>query len=111
MAIQTRRVSVLTSPRNPLLKDIRKAVARGSLTSQGLAVAESFHLLEEALRSDRRVECVLVAASVGSAVESHVRGLPRLKILVVSDDLFAQVASTESSRGVIALVQIGRAHV
>lgn len=105
MAIQTRRVSVLTSPRNPLLKDIRKAVARGSLTSQGLAVAESFHLLEEALRSDRRVECVLVAASVGSAVESHVRGLPRLKILMVNDDLFAQVVSTESSRGVIALVR------
>ena len=102
---QTRKTAVLTSPRNPLLKDIRRAVARGTLTGQGFAVAESFHLLEEALRSDREVECVLASASVRSAVESHVRGLPRLRVLVMADELFGQIASTETSQGVIALVR------
>ena len=42
----------LLSDKNPLLKQVRRAVARGSLTEDGYAVAESFHLLEEALASD-----------------------------------------------------------
>ncbi len=103
--MERKRTAVLTSPRNPLLKDIRRAVARGDLTSKGYVVAESFHLLEEALRSDREVDCVLAAASVRSAVESHVRGLPRLRVLAVADELFVHIAATETSQGVIALVR------
>ena len=48
------RAENITSAANPLLKEIRRAIARGSLTNDGLCVAESFHLLEEALRSDFR---------------------------------------------------------
>ena len=44
----------ITSAANPLLKDVRRAVARGSLTDEGWCIAETFHLLEEALRSDAR---------------------------------------------------------
>ena len=60
--MQPARTAVLTSPRNPLLRDIGRAVARGTLTGEGFAVAESFHLLEEAPRSDREVQCVLAAS-------------------------------------------------
>jgi tRNA G18 (ribose-2'-O)-methylase SpoU len=65
----------LVSPRNPILKDVRKAIARGGVTDQGFAVAESFHLLEEALRSDCEISAVFAAESVRAAVEAHVRGL------------------------------------
>src|ERR1035438_2906374 len=41
---------------NPLLKEVRRAVARGSLTAGGWCVAETFHLLEEALRSGSEVK-------------------------------------------------------
>lgn len=95
----------MTSARNPLLKDIRKAVRRGELTDGGYAVAESFHLLEEALRSDRDVACVVAAASVRSAVERHVGRLSGTKLVIVADTVFAEVAATESSQGVIALVR------
>jgi TrmH family RNA methyltransferase len=95
----------LTSPRNPLLKDVRRAVSRGALTEAGFAVAESFHLLEEALRSDREVNCVLVAASVRSTVEGHVKGLRTPRVYVIEDRLFEQVSSTENSQGVLALVR------
>jgi tRNA G18 (ribose-2'-O)-methylase SpoU len=54
----------LTSPRNPLLKEIRKAILRGTTTEEGYAVAESFHLLEEALRSDCDISAVFAAESV-----------------------------------------------
>jgi RNA methyltransferase, TrmH family len=33
------------------MKDVRRAIGRGGLTSQGWCVAETVHLLEEALRS------------------------------------------------------------
>jgi TrmH family RNA methyltransferase len=93
------------SARNPLLKDVRKAIARGTVTEDGLAVAESFHLLEEALRSDCAIPAVFAAESVRAAVESHVRGLKKIRIHVVPDDIFRSISATESSQGVIALVR------
>jgi len=94
----------LTSPRNPMLKEVRKAIARGTATEQGFAVAEGFHLLEEALRSDCEISAVFAAESVQPAVESHVR--PRnIRVVVLADEIFRSVAATESSQGVIALVR------
>ena len=88
-----------------MLKDIRRAVARGALTDDGLAVAESFHLLEEALRSGVEVRYVLFAASLRSMIEEKVHELPGVRALALDDRLFREVSSTESSQGIIALVR------
>jgi TrmH family RNA methyltransferase len=98
------KAETITSPANPLLKDVRRAIARGGLTAEGWCVAESFHLLEEALRSDCGVKTILVAESVRSAAEAHVRRLAGIKVAVLPDALFQTVAGTESSQGVMALV-------
>ena len=95
----------LTSPRNPLLKEVRKAIVRGSTTDDGFLIAESFHLLEEALRSDCEISTVFAAESVRTAVESHVRGLKNIRVVVLPDDLFHSISSTETSQGVMALVR------
>jgi RNA methyltransferase, TrmH family len=99
------KIEVLSSPRNPLLKDVRRAIVRGTLTEDGFAVAESFHLLEEALRSDCQLKAVLAAASVRTAVEGHVKGLRMLRVFVLPDALFAALSTTETSQGVMALVR------
>jgi TrmH family RNA methyltransferase len=99
------RAEVITSAANPLLKDLRKALARGGLTGDGSAVAETFHLLEEALRSGRDVPVVLAAESMEAAVERVVRRRNGVRVLVVADRIFNRLASTESSQGVIALVR------
>ena len=91
----------ITSAANPLLKDLRRAIARGGLTGQGLSVAETFHLLDEALRSDCEVTTVLAAESAAA----RVRVPARVPVVVVSDKLFQSVAATETSQGVIALVR------
>jgi len=96
---------ILTSPANPLLKEVRKAIVRGTLTEDGFCVAETFHLLEEALRSECAVKAVLVAQSVSSAVESHVGRLKGMRVMVVADAVFRYLSTTESSQGVIALVR------
>lgn len=68
-------------------------------------MAETFHLLEEALRSDCEVKAVLAAESVRSAAEGHVRGLRGVKVIVAPDALLRSVSGTENSQGVLALVR------
>jgi TrmH family RNA methyltransferase len=98
-------MQVVTSARNPLLKEVRKAVVRGSLTDDGLSVAEGFHLLEEALRSDCEIPAVFTVEAVRSAVERHVNGLKNIRVIGLPDDLFQSLSSTETSQGVISLVR------
>lgn len=95
----------LTSAKNPLLKDIRRAIARGGLTTDGLCIAETFHLLEEALRSDCVIQTVICAESVRATVERRIGALHHIDILRIPDSLYAEVSATESSQGVMALVK------
>jgi TrmH family RNA methyltransferase len=95
----------LSSDKNPLLKDVRRAVARGTLTDDGFAVAEGFRLLEEALASDCEIRAVIVSEPVKNAVSTHVRGLKRTRVVAVRAQTFAELASTETTQGVIALVR------
>jgi RNA methyltransferase, TrmH family len=90
----------LVSDKNPLLKEVRRAAHQGTLTSEGLALAEGPHLLEEALRAEAEVLAVIVAESARTEMgSSHTR------VLRVSDATFAGLASTESPQGVLALVR------
>jgi TrmH family RNA methyltransferase len=94
------KAETITSAANPLLKDVRRAVARGGLTSDGLCVADTFHLLDEALRSGREVPVVLAAESVESRMPRF-----RGRLVVLPDPLLASISATETSQGVIALVR------
>jgi TrmH family RNA methyltransferase len=98
-------VERIASPRNPLLKEVRRAGLKGELTPSGCCVAESFHLLEEAIRGGCEIQAVLAASSVRGTVEGHIKGLKRVRILEVPDSLFHEVSVTETSQGVIALVK------
>ncbi len=98
-------VQRLTSPSNSLLKAVRKAAAQGSCTSDGCMVAETFHLLEEAVRSGCEIENVLAAESALDRVLAALRGGPKSRVAVVPDALLSSVSATECSQGVVALVR------
>src|SRR5579872_3063781 len=98
------RTETISSAANPLLKDVRRAVERGGLTTDGYCVAESFHLLEEALASDCEVHAVLAAGHVGLPSRDR-KGAVIPRMIIVPDRIFAGLAATESSQGVIALVR------
>src|SRR5439155_3372563 len=74
-------MQLLTSPRTPLLKEVRRAASRGGLTDQGLCVAEGFHSLVEALRSNCEVSTVFAAESARGAVETRVKGLKSARVI------------------------------
>jgi TrmH family RNA methyltransferase len=95
------RPQILTSPSNPLLKEVRRANARGSTTQDGCCLAEGFHLLEEALRSGCEVKAVLATP----AAESRLRGPTGPRVFVLDDRLFQSVSGTEATQGVLALVR------
>ena len=99
-------IETLVSEKNPLLKEVRRAAGRGSLTEDGYAVAEGFHLLEEALAS--RVEIGAVIVSEGAADQAAVRIVPRTsgpRVVSVADAVFARLTTTEQPQGVITLVR------
>src|SRR5260221_6453712 len=93
-------MGINASAQNQRLKEVRRAVTRGSATPSGLLVAEGFHLLEEALRSGCEIEAVLV-----SEFALHDLGERGARTIVLKDALFRSIASTETTQGVIALVR------
>ena len=99
------RIEVITSAKNPVLKEARRALSHGQLTSDGLCVAETFHLLEEALRSGLETPVVLAAESVRGVVERHVGNLRGVRLVTVSDAVMQEIAATETTQGVLALVR------
>jgi TrmH family RNA methyltransferase len=95
----------LTSFKNPLLKDVRRAISRGGLTSDGCCVAETFHLLEEALRSECSIQTVIASESVRATVERRIGRLRNIQFIRVPDSLYAEISATESGQGVMALIR------
>ncbi len=89
------RHEVLTSPANPLLKDVRRAMARGGLTQQGWMVAETPHLLEEALRSGCEVEAVLLADGARGSIHLPAGGA---RVSIVEDALFRDSAEPNRAK-------------
>jgi TrmH family RNA methyltransferase len=90
---------IITSPDNPILKKIRKAVASGRLTDDGLAVAEGPHLVAEAVRSGLEIERIVVSE------EAAFDGFVGHTITTVSSRIFRELKNTEHSQGVLALVR------
>jgi TrmH family RNA methyltransferase len=99
------RVEQITSPHNPILKEVRRAVARGGLTNDGLCVAEGFHLLEEALRSGLEIPAILATEATISAAAAIAKNAEKTRLLTTSEALFRDFSSTENSQGVITLVR------
>lgn len=96
---------LITSEHNPLLKDVRKAASKGSLTLEGFALAEGIHLLEEAVRSRLEIGVVIAAGGLLETVEAMLTR-DQSRIVSVSEKLFAGLSSTDTPKGVLALVRL-----
>ncbi len=92
---------------NHLVKDLRKAFARGEPTPDGYTAIEGIRILEEALRSSLRFQAVFFSSSGIAKAE---RLLPQIaahvETLLVPDKLFASAVPSEAPQGVAALVRV-----
>ncbi len=98
------KMEALTSAKNPLLKAVRRALARGTLTGDGLCVAEGVHLLEEAFRSGCDIAAIFIAESAQELAEER-REPAEIRAYTLPDTLFHEISSTESSQGIVFLVR------
>ncbi len=101
------RLRRIASRQNPLLKELRRAFARGELVAGGHCAIESVRMVEEAIRSGLRFRAVFFAESADDAAR---RLLPQIgsqvETLALSDDVFVATVATESPQGVAALVKL-----
>jgi TrmH family RNA methyltransferase len=92
--------NLLTSPANPLLKEIRRAQQQGALTEKGWMIAEGPHLVEEAWRSNLRITRAVVTE--GGALPA---GVHADRVIEVSDKVFRSISGTSTPQGILALVE------
>lgn len=93
-------VEHITSSANALLKDIRRAQAKGSVTSDGWLIAEGRRLIEEAVRSGLRIACVIVSEGVELP-----QGVRAERVLEVPEPLFRGISGTETPQGLLILAE------
>lgn len=93
-------MEVIASAQNSLVQEIRHAARQGTLTAAGCCLAEGRHLVEEAIRSGCRIEAVVFAESAAPSFGD----LRTRRIAVLPDKLFASIAATETTQGIVALV-------
>jgi TrmH family RNA methyltransferase len=104
---QGERLRPVSSRHNTLIKQVRRAFARGELTPEGECAVEGVRVVEEAIRSGLHLRAVLVSQS-GQARTGRL--LPqlanRVEILLLPDKLFTSVVPSETPQGVAALAQM-----
>jgi RNA methyltransferase, TrmH family len=101
------RLRQVASRQNSLVKELRKAFLRAEPTSEGAVAIEGIRVIEEAIRSGLRFDAVFFSQT--GRVHTA-RLLPQIsshsQTLLLPDEVFSSVVSTESPQGVAALVRL-----
>jgi RNA methyltransferase, TrmH family len=94
----------ITSAKNPFLQSIRKAVATGRSTEDGLIIAEGPHLVDEALRGNWSIEKIFATEAARHRYSDmfHRAGC---EVVQVSVRAFASIAATETTQEVLAVLR------
>ena len=104
---QTERLRPVAGRHNALIKEVRRAFARGELTAKGECAVEGVRIVEEAIRSGLHLRAVLFSES-GQARAGRL--LPQLaaqvETLLLPDKLFTGVVPSDTPQGVAALVRM-----
>lgn len=104
---QAERLRPVAGRHNTLIKEVRRAFARGELTAKGECAVEGVRIVEEAIRSGLHLRAVLFSES-GQARAGRL--LPQLaaqvETLLLPDKLFTSVVPSDTPQGVAALVRM-----
>ena len=93
----------LTSPKNPFLQGVRRAIHSGRATEEGRIVIEGPHLVEELLRRSWHLEQLIVTPT-GCERHSRLLSKTRADVMEVPAKAFAALSGTETSQEIMALV-------
>ena len=104
---QDSRLRPIAGRHNARLKELRLAFRRGELTAQGECAIEGVKLVEEALRSGRRLTSVFFSESARPLAEKLLSQLnARTEALILPNALFNSTVPSDAPQGVAALVKM-----
>jgi len=104
---QVERLRPVTGRHNPLIKEARRAFARGELTAGSGCAVEGVRIVEEAIRSGLHLQAVLFSESgQGRAARLLPQLASQVETLLLPDKLFTSVVPSETPQGVAALVRM-----
>src|SRR5712692_7784052 len=91
---------------NALVKELRRAFARGELTPDGYCAIEGLRILEEAIRSGLRMRAVFFSKAAAESADRLLSQLgAQVEALLLPDKLFAGIVPSKTPQGVAGLVR------
>jgi RNA methyltransferase, TrmH family len=100
------RLRLVQGRHNPLVKELRRAFARGEVTDDRFCAIEGLRILEEAMRSGVKFRAVFFSESAQPQAPRLLSQIgSRIETLLLPDKLFSSVVPTDTPQGVAALVR------
>ena len=100
------RLRLIQGRHNPLVKELRRAFARGELTDDRFCAIEGLRILEEAMRSGVKFRAVFFSESAQPIAPRLLSQIgSRIETLLLPDKLFSSVVTTDTPQGIAALVR------
>jgi TrmH family RNA methyltransferase len=100
------KINAITSPSNPLLKQIRGLHERRAREKSRLFLVEGAKPVAEAFEKRLRIKDVVVSNAYLSAHPDVVHGADLKAISVVDDKLFKEISTTTTPAGVLAVAEM-----
>ena len=97
----------IESKENNLFKQIKKLKERRFREKEGLFILEGLRLIEEAIKANVEIDKIIIAKDYEKRFEYFYldNNIIKEKTIIISNNLFSQISSTENSQGIIAVVK------
>ena len=95
----------ISSPKNEKIKELVKLQTAKGRKKAGMYLLEGEHLVEEAIKERAQIKLIVVT---GNRLEDYEILLAQtdVQVLVVSQDVFYKLSMTETTQGILAVVEI-----
>lgn len=92
---------MITSRQNNQVKAWIKLNRKKEREKTNLFIAEGFHLVEEAIKSQMFIKELIISEKISDDLPNYIKGYPQT---VISDELSKVIAETETPQGIFAVV-------
>ena len=98
-------MDIISSPKNEKIKELVKLQNAKGRKKAGMYLLEGEHLVEEAIKEKAPIELIVVSSN---RLEDYQLLLSRTnaQLLVVSQEVFQKLSMTETTQGILAVVEI-----
>lgn len=93
----------ILSKHNKNVKDWQKLKSSKGQKKQGLYIIESWHLVEEAIRYNQKIELILLTESKYDLFKDKIGDL---KVTIISEEVASLISSTVTNQGIFAICKI-----